>query len=69
MLSKNISKDTFRRWRRQTGLTDAWMSDRDVWMIAIYGKYVGLYRNAAKALEKANEFIHQMENDHEQSAA
>ena len=45
------------------------MSDRDVWMIAIYGKYVGLYRNAAKALEKANEFIHQMENDHEQSAA
>lgn len=65
---RTISTKTLRRWRSQTGLTDPYLTDRDVWILSVYGRYMAVYKRPNKAFDAAQEFINKVENCNYESA-
>lgn len=69
---KKVHQTTFDKWRRETNLSEGWLTEEQVWMLAVYGRCMQQYRNAEKALKKANEIINEARNqgeNNEQQAA
>lgn len=57
LLNKSVNVSTFRRWRRETGLNKGWLTEKEVWMLSVYGQCLSIYRCSKSALDEANKII------------